>query len=193
MHLNDQQLLELSQENNQHITECEACRAKAENLVQLRNQLSDLPQVEVMPDCWSEIQKAHNNNQQEKKLSQTRKQLGQWRLASFALAASLAVFVFWSNIESSPSTNSLMTESLVALIEENNELQRLLSNKTKNNYQTHVQYKLQKTDFNLIDQAIQRAYLQGASDLEKYNLWKARKNLMNKLLVETKKTQTIRI
>ena len=187
MHLNDQQLIELDETDHAHISECDSCRIKANNLINLRQQLSELPEQEKIPSSWSEVQNIHSKRQQAKQLQQNRKLLNKWRLGSFALAASLLMVLIWPGSE--PTIEQINKTQLATLIEQNNLLQLKLGQEL--NSTASVNLKLIMLDISDIDQAIQRAYLLKMDDTEKLKLWKTRRELIEQLLAD--KQQPLRI
>ena len=193
MHLSDEKLTELDDAGRAHISQCDVCRDKANNLVKLRQSLNQLPLLAEMPGSWKDIQKIHSERKQANQLQQTRQQLNRWRIGSFALAASLTAVVLWPNAQSNLTIEQNTNWQLATLIEQNNYLQQQLANNSNENNLTNVTFKLIERDIQAIDQAIQRAYLQNASDEEKTQLWKKRQKLMKQMLSDTKQPKMLRI
>lgn len=193
MHLRDEQLTELDDAGHAHISECKSCRERANNLVKIRQSLTELPQLSAMPGNWKDIQKIHSERQQAQELKKTRQQLNQWRIGSFALAASLTAVVLWPGAQSDMPAEKVTNWQLATLIEQNNYLQQQLSGSPDSARQTNVRFKLVERDIQAIDQAIQRAYLQNASDEEKTELWKERQKLMKQLLSKDTQPKMLRI
>jgi hypothetical protein len=190
MHLSDEQLLELDKSGHLHIDQCESCYQRVNNLNKIRLTFQTMPQNSLLSGSWQKIQ---NERQQSIELKKTRKELSSWKISSFALAASLTVVMLWPISQSPPTTQSITNQELDLLIEQNRELQQQLDSTTQLNYLTKVNYQLIHMDIQSIDQAIQRAYLQKASDELKSELWEKRKQLVNQLLSRTKKIQTLTI
>ena len=80
MHLSDSDLLELNEESASHVEQCGECRARAQNLSNVRKNLKDLPQVGANTPSWNKIQQAHQQRQQSQQLTKTRNQLRYRRL-----------------------------------------------------------------------------------------------------------------
>jgi hypothetical protein len=193
MHLSNEQLTELDDVGRLHINQCEVCRAKANNLIKLRQNLNQLSENAEMPGNWRNIQKIHTERQQVDLLKQTRKQLNQWRIGSLALAASLTAVIFWPTSQSSLPASESINWQLATLIEQNNFLQKKLNETDHKGNLAQVSFKLIEREIQSIDQAIQRAYLQGASDDEKAKLWSKRQKLMKQLLSDKKQPKMLRI
>lgn len=193
MHLNDEQLLELDQSGHLHIDQCESCRQRASNLNEMRQVFQSMPDISLPSGGWQEIQKIQNERQQFSDLKRTRQQLTRWKIGSLALAASLTAIMLWPVSHTPPLTSPLSNQQLNALIEQNRYLQQQLDLTLETNNQTNVSYQMLKMDIQSIDQSIQRAYLQGDSDEQKSSLWEIRKQLVDQLLSNDKKIQTIRI
>jgi len=193
MHLTDEQLLELDEFDRLHLDQCESCRQRANNLNDMRQAFQAMPDISLPSDGWQEIQKIQNERQQFADLKRTRLQLTRWKIGSLALAASLTAIMLWP-ISHTPSFEPTITnQQLNALIDQNRYLQQQLDLTLETKNQTNVSYQMLKMDIQSIDQSIQRAYLQEDSDENKSALWEIRKQLVDQLLSNGNKIQTVRI
>ena len=193
MHLSDEQLLEPSESGQLHIDQCEVCCHKMNNLNKMRLHFLSSSKKNLVMGNWREIQKVQKERQQSLELKRTQKQLNRWKISSLALAASLTAIMLWPVSQTTPKSPSIANQQLIQLIEQNRYLQQQLDDTSQYEYQTKVSYQLIQMDIQSVDQAIQRAYLQGADNELKSELWEKRKQLVNQLLSGTKKFTTLRI
>ena len=120
--------------------------------------------------------------------------MGRSALACFccavvALAASLAAVLFIMPSQMPDNNNAQQLEEIIA---QNNYLQQKLD-ATDFSQGLKVKYNLLRNDIQNLDQAIQRAYINGSTDQEKTKLWKGRQKLIKQLLSEEKKKSNFRI
>lgn len=193
MHLSDQQLLEVDESGLLHIGQCSECCLRANNLRKMRLNLQAMPALTSSSKGWNDVQKFHKERQQSIEINQVRLQLKRWKVGSLALAASLLAMIIWPNIHLPPTELPIKNQHLSLLIQQNQKLQQQLDSSSQVIYSTSVSYQVLQMDLQSIDQAIQRAYLEGANDDSKSKLWIKRKQLMNQLLSGTKKIQPLRI
>ncbi len=193
MHLSDEQLLEPNESGQLHIDQCEVCLHKMNNLNKMRQHFHSLSENSIATENWREIQKIQKERQQSLELKHTQKQLNRWKISSLALAASITAIMLWPVFQTTPKTPSVASQQLNQLIEQNRYLQQQLDDTSQYDYQTKVSYQLIQMDIQSVDQAIQRAYLQGADNELKSELWEKRKQLVNQLLSGAKIITTLRI
>lgn len=193
MHLTDEQLLELDQSGHLHIEQCESCRQRASNLNDMRRAFQTMPDITLPPGGWQKIQKIQVERQQFTDLKRTRQQLTRWKIGSLALAASFLAVMFWPLAQSPSISHPVTNQQVSLLIQQNKRLQLLLDDASQKDSQTKVSYQLLQLDLQSVDQTIQRAYLQGANNDVKSELWEKRKQLVNQLLSRTGRIQPLRI
>ena len=185
MHLNDEALLELNEAARLHLSQCDECQARANNLTLARKEFEQLPILPLASSNWDEIQKQYQKNVQSTQLIRTTQQLRYWKFGSFALAASLAAVLIWLPVQTYQIKTNSNKQHLAELIEQNSRLQQQLVTLDYNSMPV-TKVSLLNADIQNLDQAIQQAYIQGANEQEKSNLWNARQKLMKRFIAESK-------
>jgi len=191
MHLNDEQLLELSDENKHHLEQCKTCSQRAINLAQIRQELSILP-VDAMPNKnWQAIKQQYEN--QHDKAQPRIKVFRFWRVASLAIAASALLMIYMPSVNMLNTSEFSKDEQLANLIAENNQLQQQLfkSLNEKNNQQINVA--LMQSQLSLIDSSIQQAYIEEGAIDDLSKLWTQRLALMKNQFSRQSSPNTVNI
>ncbi len=193
MHLTDDQLLEHDEFAETHLLSCEICKQRANQLLNIRLKLSDLPIIAQSQNNWQSIQKLHFERQLQSDLKQSQQKIKFWRLGSLALAASLAIVVLWPNLQSSNQADFNQSNQLAVLIEQNNLLQQQLLQKQNTNHLVNFNDGYLEFELSQLDQRIQKAYLEQSNDAHKKALWSERQELIKKSLSDHKQNKTITI
>lgn len=191
MHLSDNNLLELGKQERAHLQDCEICRERAKTILELRNNIVDSQQYSAQPPPWKDIQKSLYEVQKEQQIQQAEKKTAFWKITSLALAASLATVAIWSQLFNSSSENLFVNEqaSLLALIEDNKQLQQQVALKQLN----PADFKTLQTQLEVVDKALQQAYLQQLTEEEKLELWQLRLQILQYSLTTKKNSNILRI
>jgi len=195
MHLSDEQLLSQNDMNHEHLFQCSACAKRYQNIHQTRSTLRVLSNRKLMNDqknlslkeqsLWLDIQESAKEQQLLNHRDKDKKAINiKWRYVSTALAASLFLFSLFSLHYMSSISEDVNEQqiALMQLIQENNELQeKLFSIVATLNTEVEPHKKMHvMTSINNHDLAIQQAYLENKSEIEKLLLWQERKRILTK-------------
>lgn len=192
MHLSDEQLLDLrlaetTYDKKSHLGQCLHCQQRLEHLANFRQTLSDIKIPKMETDQWLTLQQEFVTNNSQKQHFQLKSKIRRLQIGLVAIAASLMVVLIYpsiNNLEQNLASNNYEMQ-LSAIINENNQLQTIISNNKKNNAQVAVATKSLEFKLNIIDQQIQRSYLENLPIVEKIRLWELRRDTLNQSL-ETK-------
>ena len=192
MHLSDQELMELDASGKLHLSECEHCQQKLNNLNQFREKFSQLPKMSMNKNGWQSIKQDYLYELKEKENESAKKQLFFWRSSSVGLAASLLIMVLWQlNLDSDINIAS-PDNQLSQLIAHNQMLQKEFAQHAQINM-TSVSLVELKHELSLVDIALRDAYEQKQSNEQKAQLWQKRQELMKKMLHARDKRQIMNI
>jgi hypothetical protein len=193
MHLNDDELLELSELGKLHLESCSSCKQRADNLVRFRDTLSNLPTKKVSNENWGKLKLTYELTHKESQLEEQKKRNLTWRYISVALAASLLFVVITYGVMESylPVSNNEL--EIAYLIKQNELLQEALFiaiNKRKDKQQAlaAIRYKIGK-----LDADIQNAYFQKSSAEKLSHLWSNKLMVLNTYLIKEKNDYLIKI
>ena len=193
MHLNDDEILELSEQNKLHLEHCSSCRKRADNLTSFRESLSKLPVKKLPNSSWEDIKLQYEITGQQNEIKEYKNRVLIWRHLSVALAASLLLVVIVYEGLGNYSPNSTAELEIANLIEQNQLLQEALfisMNKTKGSEQgvAAIRYKI-----NILDTHIQNAYLQNSPTKEISQLWARRLITLNEYLIHQNNSSLLKI
>lgn len=191
MHLSDDELLEIDEPGKLHLAECGECRQRAKVLFELRNAISENIQAPVNAPPWSSLHQHLQAVQKEQRIKQVENRARFWRVSSFALAASLAVVVLWQGTfrEDIKQLSGSEESQLIALIDTNKQLQQQVMLKNLGG----VEFKALQMQLEVIDKALQQAYLQELSEEQKAALWQQRQLILKRSLANKKESKILRI
>ena len=194
MHLTDEQLIARDKAADLHLAECELCQAKATNLAAIREQLSGLPQHQLPVDLWPAVKQAALTEQRKQQLESSQKRAKFWQISSFALAASLLVFVAWVGMfqPSNSELNGQLAAQVNVLIEQNKVLQQQLKSRTGRELEANFEFNRLTQELDKLDAKLQRVYMEPGNLGEKNKLWSMRKTLLVELNVISKDSRLIR-
>jgi len=195
MHLTDDQLLELTQNDKEHLAQCEACNQRALNLISMRNKMHLQPIIPDLTTNWSALKQVHQKQQQLILVKQVQQKVIFWRFSSLALAASIAAIAFWPQLTIQPTQNSYQSEQIVLTnwIEQNNQIQQQLALQLNDNLLSRDSFNQLQVQLNVIDESLQQAYLTNSSVNKKLELWQQRKQLVENSLLINKDSHIISI
>ena len=194
MHLNNVQLLEPDEGDLSHLSKCEVCRSRAENLSIFRSRLQSMPEKITPIDQWQSIQSSYYAQTGMTELVSARKTAAFWKVASGAIAASFAIFIIWQVFyQAHDADMSSQDVVITALIKENNVMQQQLSDqltvqRTPNIKTTGLLVKLE-----VINAKLQQAYLEKQSEEQKMHLWQQRQILLQTILSAIKQPHVIEL
>lgn len=183
MHLTDEQLIARDEAADLHLAECELCRTKAHNLAAIREQLNALPQHELPVDLWSSVKQAASTEHRKHQLESSEKRAKFWQISSFALAASLIVFVAWVGMFQSSHSEfeGQLAQQVNLLIEQNKALQLQLKNRVGKELEASFEFNRLTQELDKLDAKLQRVYMESGNLSEKNKLWSMRKILLVEL------------
>lgn len=176
MHLNDEQLLELNDEHQHHLAQCEMCSLRVENLAKIREQLSALPTAELPNKNWQAIKEQFENQHV---ITKSRINVFKfWQLASIAIAASALLMIYMPSVNLLNIPELSKDQQLANLIAENNQLQQQLFESLNEKKNQQMDVALMQSELSLIDLSIQQAYLDEGTIDDLSKLWTQRLALM---------------
>ncbi len=196
MHLNDQQLTELGENELSHISSCSLCKQRLTVLKQLRSGLIsvDIPApIQSLEEGWQALKLAQQVHQKELTIVKNKKNAQLWKFSSLSLAASiLFVVIFFGNHHTfSPEVDH--EAQLVALIEQNNLLQQQLV-ALQNDKKTAVDdYGLLRYQLTAMDKKIQQVYTDITPTEQKLALWLERQKTIERWLAKKPTAKAIKI
>lgn len=194
MHLNNDQLLEPTEEETRHLPTCDVCQSRAENLSLIRARLQSIPETSAPVDQWQKIQSDYYARETPSELISARRSKTFWQVASGAIAASFALFMIWQSYYQSPDAGmSSQDVVFAALIKENNTLQQQLTEQLRlmqapNSKTAGLLVKLE-----VIDTKLQQAYLEKHSSEQKAQLWEQQQVLLKTTLSAIRQPNVIRL
>ena len=193
MHLTDQDLIDTDRlsENEalaKHLSSCDDCQARQANLVDFRKKLASDKVLVNSEKQWQSIRQgliATKNQQQQNELKSKIRRL---QYGLFAVAASVIVVLvlpysgsFFQQDSIPPpkyAANQQLTLELNKIIDENNHMQEIAFDLSNKNYILVAANKNLQLKLNLIDNQIQRAYLEKAPLDSKILMWKERLRIL---------------
>lgn len=195
MHLTNEQLLELNEEDREHLAKCDACRVRAQNLTAMRAKLQNLAEQKPMSDNWQQIKASYQSQNHHQKINLANKKVTFWRNMTVAMAASLVLFMAGQNylLNSNQQENLEQTAELTRLIESNNMIQGLLSSQLEGNPGDTMKVVNLQVELDIIDEKLQQAYLKKITNEEKSALWQQRQALIQSSIFADKKTEIMKI
>ncbi|MDO6445509.1 hypothetical protein Q4493_06915 [Colwellia sp. 1_MG-2023] len=176
MHLNDQQLLELSDENKHHLEQCKECSLRAKNLIKIRDQFNALPTVEMPNKNWQAIKEQFESQQVIAKPRISAFKF--WQVASLTIAASALLMIYMPSVNMLNAPELNKDQQLANLILENNQLQQQLFESLNEKNNQPIDVALMQSELSLIDLSIQQAYLEEGAIDDLSKLWTQRLALM---------------
>jgi hypothetical protein len=197
MHLSDDKLISardgsLTGDGGEHLKTCKSCQSRLDALVGLRGKLNELPLISMPSDQWDTIKQQHQIDRTKQALEHSKNRSRFWQFSSFALAASFAgffvAFIFLG--ESQIPNGSSIERKVAGLIEENNQLQKVLKNQNSKKQYYLATVHSYEMELEKIDKELQIAYIEGASPEAKVKLWMARKLLIKDIIDELSKKQS---
>ena len=194
MHLNNDQLLEPDEGDLSHLSKCEECRARAENLSLVRSRLQSMPEKINPLDQWQSIQSSYYAQAGITELASARKRATFWKMASGAIAASFAVFIIWQTFyQAHDADMSSQDVVITALIKENNVMQQQLGDQLAVQRTPNIKTTGLLVELEVINAKIQQAYLEKQSEEQKMHLWQQRQILLQSTLSAIKQAHVIEI
>ena len=194
MHLNNDQLLEPDEGDLNHLSKCEVCRSRAENLSLVRSRLQSLPDKTVLVDQWQSIQSSYYAQAGITELVSARRTATFWKIASGAIAASFAVFMLWQVFYQTPDVDvSSQDVVIAALIKENNVMQQQLSDQLTVQRTPNIRTTGLLVELEVINAKLQQAYLEKQSEEQKMHLWQQRQILLQTILSAIKQPHVIEL
>lgn len=194
MHLNNDQLLEPGDKDLQHLSHCQLCQSRMNNLGLLRKQLQSIPEASADTDQWWDIQQGYQARATVSQLDSARKSTHFWRLASAAIAASFALFLVWqSNWFTPKPSEELYDASFAALIDENSALQSQLNVRLSSSQELNARAAGLLVELEIINTKLQQAYLKKDSRMKKHALWQRRQALLKSTLEAFNKQHVIKV
>lgn len=194
MHLNNEQLLEPGDTDLKHLSQCQQCRSRMENLGLIRTQLQSIPERAVHTDQWQEIKQGYQAGTNLSELASAKRTINFWRVTSGAIAASFALFVIWQSISVTPKqSEQLQNTSFTALIDENSALQRQLNNQLTAKQEINARTAGLLVELDIINIKLQKAYLEKGSKNQKQDLWQQRQVLLKSTLAAIRHPHVIKI
>ncbi len=195
MHLTNEQLLELNEENREHLAQCEACCVRAKNLAAMRTKLQDLTEQKPTLDNWQQIKTSYQNQKHQQQIDLANKKVVFWKKISVAMAASLVLFLAGQNYVLNNNQQKSFNQALelAKAVESNDMVQNLLVSQLKNNSLNTMQVLSLQSELDNIDRKLQQAYLNKNSNEEKSTLWQQRRELIQSSIVADKKTEIMKI
>jgi hypothetical protein len=196
VHLNDQQLIDLGENERSHISACSVCRQRLEVLKELRTGLQniDIPEpVQSLEDGWQALKLAQQFHQKELTIVQQNKNAKLWKFSSLSLAASILLVIVSVGHNYTFSPRGEHETQLALLIEQNNLLQQqvvALQNDKKTAVDDYGQLRYQLTT---LDQQIQQVYTDIAPTEQKLALWLKRQKTIELWLAKKPTTRAIKI
>lgn len=194
MHLNNDQLLEPDEGDLNHLSKCEVCRSRAENLSLLRSRLQSMPEKVNPVDQWQSIQSSYYTQAGTTELLSARKTATFWKVASAAIAASFAFFMIWQVLYQAPDIEvSSQDVVIAALIQQNNTMQQQLNDVLTVQPTPNIKTRGLLVELEVINTKIQQAYLEKKSEKQKMHLWQQRQILLQTTLSAIKQTHVIEL
>lgn len=173
-HFSDLELLELTNDNEQHLQVCSDCSERYKNLIGLRESASRIAEVTPPKSILNGLLRST-----EVAISQSAIRF--WRYTSISLAASLVITISYLVLV----VDGKEKEQLDNLVLENQFLQTLVSEHGLGfEYSSNETLDILFYEIREADEELQRAYVDDASVESKILLWQERKLLMQKILVE---------
>jgi hypothetical protein len=180
-HLTDDQLLELEDIHQPHLTNCDYCQQRQQYISQIRNKLTAMPLLQAPAIIEQKINAQLFAKQPSIGQSSASIKKGfMWRTMQVSLAASIVVMVAisWWRVTAPPITEDVYS-ALVLMIEKNNQV---FSENNNDNGKPAVFIDMQfDDDLSGIETAIQNAYLNNSSPQKKLRLWEQRHELLTKI------------
>jgi hypothetical protein len=194
MHLNNDQLLEPTEEETEHLSTCDECQLRAENLNLIRSRLQSIPETSAPVDQWQKIRSDYYARLTPPELISARRSKAFWQVASVAIAASFALFMIWQSYYQSPDENvSSRDITFAALIKENNILQQQLTEQLKSLKAPNSKTAGLLVQLEVIDTKLQKAYLEKHSSEQKAKLWEQQQVLLRTTLSAIRQPDVIRL
>ena len=194
MHLNIEQILEPDDADIKHLSACEKCRLRSENLGLIRSRLQSIPEKTTTLDQWQDIQSSYCAQAGTTDLIAARKSRKFWQVASGAIAASFVLFMLWQNFSRTPDV-VMSPESVIfaALIKENNAMQQHLNEQLTTHPVPNTKTAGLLVELEVVNIEIQQAYLEKKSDEQKMRLWQQRQKLLQSTLSALKQPPVIKV
>ena len=194
MHLNNDQLLEPDEGDLSHLSKCEVCRTRAENLSIIRSRLQSMPEKTTSVDQWQSIQSSYYAQTGMTELVSARRTAAFWKVASGAIAASFAVFMIWQVFHQTPDVEvSSQDVVIAALIQQNNTMQQQLNDQLTVQRTLNIKTRGLLVELEVINSKLQQAYLEKKSEEQKMHLWQQRQILLQTTLSAIKHAHVIEI
>lgn len=193
MHLSDEQLLEIDALGELHLSQCKDCQQRADNVLNIRDKLEQLPAKSVTSDNWEKLKHTYQMRTDEINQLKNKKRIKFWKLSTVALAASLLLVVMLPKVSMMDKETSIQYQQLALLVEQNNVLQQQLIDLKPEIVTEPVRFSLLRYQFSVLDKSIQRAHIEQRSIEEKSVLWKKRQDLLKQWLATKQTSNTISI
>ncbi len=196
MHLNDEQLLELSDEFKEHVDQCESCAERLNNLQAIRKSFREKEVRMPASGSWVRLREAYIAEHHNHQLSKANKTTYFWKVTSGTIAASFLVgLVINSYLSMQPQKldEQSLTTQISALIAENNSMQEQLLEVSNSDKSASYKVVSLMIELEVIDKKLQQAYLLKKSDSEKHTLWSQRQQVIESTLTAIKQPQTLKI
>ncbi|MDX2464656.1 MAG: hypothetical protein QNK31_09135 [Porticoccus sp.] len=194
MHLNNDQLLEPDEGDLSHLSKCEVCRSRAENLSIFRSRLQSMPEKLTPIDQWQSIQSSYYAQAGITELVSARRTATFWKVASGAIAASFAVFMLWQTFyQAHDADMSSQDVVITALIKENNVMQQQLGDQLTVQRTPNIKTTGLLVELEVINAKLQQAYLEKQSEEQKLHLWQQRQILLQTILSAIKQPHVIEL
>ena len=193
MHLNNDQLLEPSEGDLNHLSKCEKCQSRAENLSLIRSRLQSMSEKVVPVDQWQSIKRSYYVQTGTTELVSARRTATFWKITSGAIAASFAIFLIWQNYHQTPDTDMASQDVFAALIKENNTMQQQLDDQLTVQRAPNIKTMGLLVELEVINAKLQQAYLEKKTEEQKIRLWKQRQILLQTTLSAINQPHVIKL
>jgi hypothetical protein len=180
MHLCDDALLEPSQQDKFHLSQCRLCQQRQLNLVKFREQLSNLPIKEPLNKDWNKTFALYKSRSQKPKPDCFEDKRLKFSALKTLLAASLVLFVIGISQYMGSAPESIKFSKLTYSIKQNDLLQKEIHNARSEIYQrkfSTVRYQISQ-----VNKEIQHAYFELRSEDELFRLWQKKIRLIRTFL-----------
>ena len=194
VHLNNEQLLEPDDASLAHLSQCQQCQSRLENLNLLRGRLNSFADATTYTGDWQRVKQAYLMEENVSSLDTANRTVRFWRFTSGAIAASFALFLIWQSVSVLPeSTDQLPDASFVALVDENSALQSQLNLQLSGNQEINSKAASLLIELDMINTKLQKAYLEKGSKIQKQEPWQQRQVLLESTLAAIGQPGVIKI
>ncbi len=194
MHLSNEQLLEPSDHDLVHVSQCPECRSRIQNLGLIRSSLQSLPEETPSADQWREIKRDFETQIGLMQMVSARRATVFWKITSSALAVCFTFFLIWQNYFVTPDKHGLSQNAGIAvLINENGAMQQRLDSQLIVQTALNVRTAALLIELDIINTKLEQAYLKKRSTEQKLSLWQERQALLASTLAAINQPHVIKL